>query len=811
MDAKLNTLGETTKKNVVEKENNLLTINELTPHEAAKNEAAKTRIHLPIPFGAERLNLPVTIFKGVKSKTGEKTTLKAFFDALPNGDPLSISTAESLKTAYLTYQETGNKDPYNKIKETLNGVVFGDYATRTDANCTAYYGLLGMDIDGYNDGLEMSWDLETLKKNPFVFAAFPSPSGHGLRVLVLTDSTFETHKATYKNLLAYLSDYLNITTDSDKTPHLDAATSNPCRLWFFTHTTDVYLNLDSQVYTPSVFAATEPKTTATATKNDVKKPQKNDVVLTESDKIAACAEMVKAFNTNGGRNNFIYNLACKCVEHGVTSDAILNHCLTAYAAEDFTKDEIKKTVNSAVKRVTFGKYTDAQLLKYLKNGDPSVIGPVNKAATATPAASNAATMAATPSVSKAKTAKIKPETTATDGDASNDDGDELSDETDGKTPKIVLIEQYLTKRYDLRNNVVSNDVEISKRGKNQFETINEDELIVEILKTGLNGVEKPLMSLLRSKYPKPYNPLKAYFEDVNAKYQWKNGDFDHIGHLASHVKTTDQYFFNAQFKKMLCRVVACAIGKIPFNKQCLTLVGKQNDGKTSFVRFLMPLILANYIKENLDFDKDGRLALCQNLIINLDELASLSKNDINQVKTYFTVETVKDRPPYGKKPISFKRTASFFASTNNSEFLTDETGNVRWLVFEIDGFNFSYRQNVDIDAVWSQAYALIMSGFECQMTSDELAHSEKNNQRFKRSYTELELLQSKFLPSKKDEPHAVFMTATEIKEDLEIGHTNRKLYHVSVAKALRDSNFERLTRKTTGSYSIYGYYVVRID
>ncbi len=826
MDAKLIHNGEITKNNAANIENNPLTINELTPRETAKNEAAKTRTHLPIPFDKARLNLPVTIFKGdgkipttKQVKPIEKTTLGAFLATMQKADPLSIEVANNLKNAYVSYKETGDKKPYDALKINLEAVTFGDYDYRKDEKCLTYYGLLGADVDGYDSVLEKDLDFEHFKTNPYVLAAFNSPGTYGLRLLIVSDATFETHKTTYKALLNHLSEFANLKIgkpkrEEEQVVHLDATTINPSQLWFFTHTTDVYLNVESDVFTPSVLTATDTATVETtpsvtaatdtaATSKTFKKPHTHDGTLSDADKIAACMEMAKTRNiSDGDTNPYVFQVSCIALEHGVTSESLLSYFSSYYAYRNFDKSEffekIQKPIDSAAKR-THQKYTDAQLFKYLKNGDPSVIGPVTKVATATP------------SVPKAKTAKIKPETTTNDGDASDGDGGELSDETDGKTPKIVLIEQYLTRRYDLRNNVVSNDVEISKRGKNRFETVNEDELIVEILKTGLNGVEKPLMSLLRSKYPKPYNPLKAYFEDVNAKYQWKNGDFDHIGHLASHVTTTDQYFFNTQFKKMLCRVVACAVGHIPFNKQCLTFVGKQNDGKTSFVRFLMPKILNDYIKENLDFDKDGRLALCQNLIINLDELASLSKNDINQVKTYFTVETVKDRPPYGKKPISFKRTASFFASTNNSEFLTDETGNVRWLVFGIDGFNFSYRQNVDINAVWSQAYALLLSGFECQMTNDELAHSEKNNQQFKRSYTELELLQSKFLPSKKDEPNAVFMTANEIKEELEIGHTNRKLYHVTVGKALRDSNFERVTKKTTGSYSLYGFYVVRIE
>jgi Virulence-associated protein E/VirE N-terminal domain len=806
MDAKLNTFHETTKKNVVEKENNSLTINELDP----VLQAAKTPTNLPVPYGAERLNLPVNIYKGVKAKKGEKTTLKAFFAMLQDGNLLSISTSESLKTAYLTYKETGNKEPYNKIKNDLKGVVLGDYSTRTDNDCTVYHGLLGMDIDGYNDGLEMIWDLETLKKNPYVFAAFPSPSGHGLRVFIWTDSTFETHKATYKSLLAYLSDWLNVTTDKDKNPHLDPSTSNPCRLWFFTHTTDVYLNLDSQVYTPSVYA-TEPQTTATPAKSDVKKPHTNDRALNETEKIEACIEMVKAFNINTGRNNFVYNVACKCVEHGVTSDAILNHCMTAYAAEDFTKDEIKKTVNSAVKRVQFGKYTDAQLFKYLKNGDPSVPGPDT-------------TKTATPSVSKAKTAKIEPQTSdpvndATDADDFADDFEDAYNYASKDSPTIDHIEYYIEQRGKLRYNHVANELEFKKNNNGEFKILNKSDIHRQLLKKGMKNLKEALEVLFTSSYVPRYNPINEYF---NSLPTWDETQKNHISELANYVKSPEQFWFNEQFKKMLVRVVACAVGQIPFNKHCFTLVGKQNDGKTSFVRFLCPPRLKHYIKEGMKTDKDGLFALCQNLIINLDELATIEKSDLNSIKTCFTIDHVKERPPYGAKPERFERVASFFASTNDEQFLSDPTGNVRWLVFKIDGIihdnggSRGYSQNVDIDGVWAQAYALLKSGFPFQLTADELNFSERNNNQFKKTYAELELLQETFLPSKKGEPNAEFMTATKIKDVLEEGATTRKLSEFKTGKALTELNFERCKcyvsseKRPQIKQSVWGYFVERI-
>ena len=41
---------------------------------------------------------------------------------------------------------------------------------------------------------------------------------------------------------------------------------------------------------------------------------------------------------------------------------------------------------------------------------------------------------------------------------------------------------------------------------------------------------------------------------------------------------------------------------------------------------------------------------------------------------------------------------------NMTEFLSDPTGNVRWIHFEINRIEWNYSKEVDIDTVWAQAY-----------------------------------------------------------------------------------------------------------
>ena len=233
--------------------------------------------------------------------------------------------------------------------------------------------------------------------------------------------------------------------------------------------------------------------------------------------------------------------------------------------------------------------------------------------------------------------------------------------------------------------------------------------------------------------------------------------------LANFVTAKDQDWFNYHFKKTLVRVIACALTRIAFNKQCFTIVGKQDDGKTSFIRFLCPPSLKNYIKEDLDIhNKDGRLTLAQNFIINFDEFSNFSRFDINKIKSFFTIDKVKERLPYDRVSMNFPRRASFFAGTNKSEFLTDETGNVRWLTMEIESIQHDnggakgYNQNVDINRVWAQAYVLLQSGFVYQLTPDDIKKSEANNQRFSRTSYEEELIMQRFTPSVKVNPMLIF-------------------------------------------------------
>jgi predicted P-loop ATPase len=218
------------------------------------------------------------------------------------------------------------------------------------------------------------------------------------------------------------------------------------------------------------------------------------------------------------------------------------------------------------------------------------------------------------------------------------------------------------------------------------------------------------------------------------------------------------------------------------------------------------LALQNYIAENLSIDKDSRILLCRNLLINLDELSTLSKVEINSLKSLFSKDKINERLPYDRRNSILPRRCSFIGSTNQVEFLNDETGSVRWLCFIIDEIDWSYSNKVNIDMVYSQAYHLFKNGFEYNLTQEEVKENDEYNKQFQIVTSEKELINKFLRPGTKDN-HELFWTATDILLYLaHITENKVKLSPVILGKALKMNGFERV--KPTIE-QVYGYYIIR--
>ena len=371
------------------------------------------------------------------------------------------------------------------------------------------------------------------------------------------------------------------------------------------------------------------------------------------------------------------------------------------------------------------------------------------------------------------------------------------------TPSKTIYDRamkYLDEKYNIRFNTIALELEIQlKENMGNWFVLNINSLLIELAQSGIDINMNKLEILVRSHLIQQYNPIREYFENLET---WDGENY--IKNLCQYLKTNDDEAFYYHFEKWLTRAVLCSLTKGYVNKQSLVLASHQNSGKSSFLRFLIPPKLENYYTENISIDKDGIISICKNLICNLDELAVLSKSDVNTLKSFISKSSANIRLPYARKAEFLERICSFVGSTNRTDFLTDETGSIRWLIFEVYSFDFNYSKEVDMDKVWSQAYynAFERKNYNPELTAEDLIENEKRNEKFKQVSLEQEILITHF---EKSENKNDFLTATEIMLAMS-NALGVRMNSVKIGKALTALNFERIKHSKK---QVYGYLIKR--
>ena len=221
------------------------------------------------------------------------------------------------------------------------------------------------------------------------------------------------------------------------------------------------------------------------------------------------------------------------------------------------------------------------------------------------------------------------------------------------------------------------------------------------------------------------------------------------------------------FKKWFVAMVASWMRDEVVNHQVLVLIGRQGIFKTTWLEHLIPPELRAYcckLANTTQINKDDRLRLAEFGLINLDELDSMSSRELNTMKSIITASDVNERVAYGYTKERKIRLASFCASSNRREFLTDITGNRRWLPFEVENIQNPYETILPYERMYAQARYLIQYGFNYWFDLDDIATLEEHNETFRAQESEEQLLPILFdVPA---EGRGEFMTTAQISERL---------------------------------------------
>ncbi len=222
------------------------------------------------------------------------------------------------------------------------------------------------------------------------------------------------------------------------------------------------------------------------------------------------------------------------------------------------------------------------------------------------------------------------------------------------------------------------------------------------------------------------------------------------------------------FKKWFVAMVASWMKDEVVNHQVLVLIGKQGIFKTTWLEHLIPPHLRAYackLANSNDLNKDERLRIAEFGLISLDEIDSMNNRELNQLKSVITATDVNERAAYAYTKERRVRLASFCASGNRRDFLTDITGNRRWLPFEVESIQNPFYTLLPYERMYAQAWALAQDPlFSYWFDLDEIEVLEEHNQHFRDESNEEQLLPILFdVPA---EGKGEFMTTAQISERL---------------------------------------------
>lgn len=716
----------------------------------------------------------VSFFKNCVTPTPEKEiTFDEFLELIRNG-----TYGRQIRQYLELKEKKGPADSTVKqFKRTkIPAITYtGIFSARSNNRLLTPSKITILDVDHYPNPEKLR---EKLKNDTNVLAAFISPGGDGLKIAVRSEfnQSPDDYRKMYFNLIDYFSTKYRIPSKDERNNHteetkpgIDLSCSDLARLCILSSDPDLYSNPDAVVFHSQPLPG-----------------QKNTSyplpVSNQEDDIRKVVEQIEYNHvdiTNGYTNwlNIGFALNDALGAAGRVYFHRISQISAKYKAQDCDKqyDHIEKSRNSGITIKTFFQYAKDFGIDIRRNGrryDQRSSLTANKKS---------------PAESREK--------------------DKIESDPEPKkqkkltSNKFILASEFIEEHYQIRNNIVTNEYECRETGGDSFEMLNENNIFIKMQFSGLNISLNNLVALLKSDIIERFDPFREYFGSLKV---WDRKT-DHITALAQFVKTKDRIRFDLHFKKWLVRVVACALDDSYFNKQAFILVhDRQNSGKSTFCRFLCPSALSNYIAENLSIDKDSRILLTRNLLINLDELSTLSKVEINSLKSLFSKDKINDRLPYDRRNSIIPRRCSFIGSTNQTEFLNDESGSVRWLCFVIDEIDWDYRNQVNIDLVYSQAYHLYKNGFEFNLTQEEIRENEEYNKQFQLISSERELV-SKFIKPGSKEENDFFMTATDILMNLTTRTENKiKLSAMNIGKAMKFCGIERVKHSTQ---KVYGYYV----
>ena len=369
---------------------------------------------------------------------------------------------------------------------------------------------------------------------------------------------------------------------------------------------------------------------------------------------------------------------------------------------------------------------------------------------------------------------------------------------DSKTATVEEIKSFLDGHISLRFNEITSRIEYEIPADNtdahRFMPVNDR--IVNSLWSQMSTITRvniqDMYRVIESDYVPVFNPFKEYLNNLS-----KPGEQDYIRELAQTVRVKggeqEQKLWHLYLKKWLVGMVASWISEDVVNNVILVLIGEQGAYKTTWFNYLLPPPLKQYFytKTNANrMSKDDILTLAQYALVCCEELDTMRPAELNQLKAAVTMPSIDERAAYAHYHEHRKHIASFCGTGNNTQFLSDPTGNRRWLPFEVESILSPREHPFHYEGIYAQALSLYASGFQYWFTKEEIQELNRHNKQFETPHLEHELVDLYFRRPI-DSELGEFISVARALQMISNG-ISQKLSAVNVGRAFSDLGFKRV-------------------
>jgi len=316
---------------------------------------------------------------------------------------------------------------------------------------------------------------------------------------------------------------------------------------------------------------------------------------------------------------------------------------------------------------------------------------------------------------------------------------------------LLDIATFLLGHYEFRFNSLTEVTEFRKKGRNEtFTAITQREmnsLCIEARFAGIDCWDRDISRYIHSAYIPSYHPFKEYMKGLP---QWDG--VNRVDALARRV--SEGSLWVQGFHRWMLALTAqwMEVDTTFANSVAPVLISRrQGKHKSTFCKMIVPDELKQYYTDSFDMNaaSGGEHKLAVFGLINLDEMDKLNARKMALLKNLMQMASLAIRKAHKKNYSSLPRIASFIATSNQKELLTDPTGSRRFLCVEIE--KMIDCSPVDYKQLYAQLKQELQAGQRHWFTSEEEKGIMENNASFQKRGMECDVFYSHYRPAINEE------------------------------------------------------------